>query len=494
MSSIKRNYTFHLLNVLGGLLFPLITFPYTSRVLMADGLGTINFYQSIISYIALAAALGIPSYAVREIARVRDDRHRCAVTAVEVLLLHGAFTLLGYIIVGILVLFVPRIAQGAILFLLLSSSLALAVIGAGWFYHAVEDFKYITIRVTIVRLFLVVGLFLFVHEKEDLIIYSIIHVLGETGGNIFNFFRLRKYLRGTNLSLGELHPLRHLKPALQIFVLNVITSIYVSLDSVMLGFINDEVSVGYYTPPLRLARASIGIVSALGTVLLPRFSNMAINKRMDEFNSLAEKAIGFVIAFSLPMMVGLIALAPAAIHLFSGSNYEPSVLTLQLLAPIIPSIALSGIIGMQILYSQGKEKIVIRATAIGAISNFTLNLFLMPHYAQWGAAFSTSVAEISVTLMCIILGRRYFCFSFKSRRNLNYFAGTALLALWLLLLSRLIDNEMLLLLAAFPSSIVLYFGFLYLRGDRFAFQLISICRRWRDFLNRIAPLLRQREP
>jgi O-antigen/teichoic acid export membrane protein len=360
--------------------------------------------------------------------------------------------------------------------------MALSVIGAGWFYHAVEDFKYVTIRTTIIRFLLLVALFLFVHKKEDLVIYAIIHMLGETGGNLFNFFRLRKYLRGTHISLHELHPLKHLKPSLQLFVLNIIVSIYISLDSVMLGFINNDTAVGYYTPPLRLARASIGIVGALGTVLFPRFANMAINKRMDEFNALAEKAIGFVISLSLPMMVGLIALAPAAIHLYSGSNYEPSILTLQLLAPIIPAITLSGIIGMQILYSQGKEKIVIRATAVGAIANFTLNLCLLPHYAQWGAAFSTSVAEGSVALMCIILGRRYFCFSFRAQRNINYFIGTAFLILWLFLLNRLIHDDLFLILTAVPSSVVIYFGFLYLRGDRFVLQLISICRRWREFL------------
>ena len=62
--SIKKNFILNLINVLSGLLFPLITFPYTSGILMPDGIGLVQFFQTIIGYIALCTALGIPIYAV----------------------------------------------------------------------------------------------------------------------------------------------------------------------------------------------------------------------------------------------------------------------------------------------------------------------------------------------------------------------------------------------------------------------------------------------
>jgi O-antigen/teichoic acid export membrane protein len=489
-SSIKRNYLFNLLNVGGGLFFPLITFPYSSRVLMADGLGSVNFYQSVIGYISLAAALGIPLYAVREVARVRDDRRLAATVVLEVSLLHAFFVALAYILVALLLL-LPRFAEGSTIFLLLSTHLAIQVIGAGWFFQAVEDFKYATIRVTILRLFLTIGLFLFVHSKDDLVAYTVMHVLGETGASFFNFFRLRKYLRGTHLRLAELHPFRHLRPALHIFALNVVISIYVNLDTVMLGFINNDTAVGYYSPAIRLTKTALGVVSALGSVLLPRFSNMIVNNQTLQFHALAEKAIAFIFFLSLPMMIGLMALAPAAIRLFSGSNYEPSILTLQLLAPIIPAISLSGFIGMQILYSQGKEHLVLRATAAGATLSVLLNFCLIPHFAQWGAALSTSIAEIAVASLCIFLGRPYFSFSFRAHQNLNYFVGTALLVPWLLFLSSLIHSNLLLILAAIPSSAALYFGFLFLRKDRFVLQILSLTSDYFHKAIRRARSLRQ---
>lgn len=91
------------------MLFPLITFPYICRVIEADGIGQVNFYQSIVNYISLFTCLGIPMYAIREIARDRDDILKMNRTAVEILLLHSMLTLVGYIIVFILCLTVPQI-------------------------------------------------------------------------------------------------------------------------------------------------------------------------------------------------------------------------------------------------------------------------------------------------------------------------------------------------------------------------------------------------
>ena len=86
--SVKVNYIFNLLNTAVGLLFPIVTFPYVTRIIMADGLGRIQFLGSVINYITLLSALGIPLYAVREIARVRDNVAARNKTTIEILLLH----------------------------------------------------------------------------------------------------------------------------------------------------------------------------------------------------------------------------------------------------------------------------------------------------------------------------------------------------------------------------------------------------------------------
>ncbi|MCL0353015.1 flippase [Bacteroides fragilis] len=469
--SIKNNFLLNLSTTITGLLFPLITFPYASRILMADGIGQVQFFQSIIDYVSLCTALGIPLYAVREIARIRDNKELRSRTTIEILLLHAILTLVGYIVVFILAKTVAKIEIDASLFFLLSTTLFFNTIGVAWFYQAIEDFKYITLRSLFVRILSLVALFIFVKTKQDLFYYAGILVIGTVGNNIFNFFRLRKYIKLSKGEFKRLNLLRHLIPALKIFILNLVISIYVNLDSVMLGFLKNEESVGYYAAATRLTKAILGIVSSLGAVLLPRFSNMITNGQKEEFQLLENKAASFTIALSLPMSVGLIFMAAPIIHIFCGNGFEPSILTLKLVAPIVLFIGLSGIIGMQILYPQGREKYVIISTMVGACINLLINYLLIPQYGQYGAALGTVIAEFMVTVIMILLGRKYLPINILSKQNLHYLIGSIVISILLAFLFVFPLHEVNYLLIGILLSVIVYYAYLLMIKDTLALQL-----------------------
>ena len=469
--SIKNNFLLNLSTTITGLLFPLITFPYASRILMADGIGQVQFFQSIIDYVSLCTALGIPLYAVREIARIRDNKELRSRTTIEILLLHAILTLVGYIVVFILAKTVAKIEIDASLFFLLSTTLFFNTIGVAWFYQAIEDFKYITLRSLFVRILSLVALFIFVKTKQDLFYYAGILVIGTVGNNIFNFFRIRKYIKLSKGEFKRLNLLRHLIPALKIFILNLVISIYVNLDSVMLGFLKNEESVGYYAAATRLTKAILGIVSSLGAVLLPRFSNMITNGQKEEFQLLANKAASFTIALSLPMSVGLIFMAAPIIHIFCGNGFEPTILTLKLVAPIVLFIGLSGIIGMQILYPQGREKYVIISTMVGACINLLINYLLIPQYGQYGAALGTVIAEFMVTVIMILLGRKYLPINILSKQNLHYLIGSIVISILLAFLFVFPLHEVNYLLIGILLSVIVYYAYLLMIKDTLALQL-----------------------
>ena len=192
--SLKKNYLYNLIITVSSMIFPLITFPYAARILMADGIGQVNFFSSIISYISLFTCLGIPLYAVREIAKVRDDHNKLVKTTTEILLLHLCLTFLGYVVVCIMAFCVDKVSVDIPLFLLLSTSLLFTALGCEWFYKGMEDFKYITMRALFVRCISVILLFLLVHTKEDIYWYAFCTVIGTVGNNLYNFIRLRKYV------------------------------------------------------------------------------------------------------------------------------------------------------------------------------------------------------------------------------------------------------------------------------------------------------------
>lgn len=410
--SLKENFIYNMIGTVSGFLFPMITFPYISRVIMAEGIGQVQFYSSIINYVVLLTSLGIPMYATREIARVRDNIADLSRTTTEIISLNLILNIIGYAVVFVMCFTIDQVMQNIPLFLLLSTSILLTTIGCSWFFSGVEDFKYITIRGLIIKIICIVFLFLFVRDKSDLMYYAAYTVFGSIGNNILNFIRLRKYIRLDAFELRELKIWRHLKPALAIFIFNLVTSIYVNLDKVMVGFLSNNESVGYYTSASTLSHILLMAVTSLGTVMLPRLSNLVKQGDMESFNSLAKKSYNFIVTTSLPICGGLIILAPSLIRIFSGDMFIPAIHTLQFLSPIIVAIGISNLIGIQVLYPLGKIKIVTISTLVGAIINCTLNFLLIPKYAQNGAAVATVSAEVCVTLTQIIIARKYIPFKF----------------------------------------------------------------------------------
>ena len=476
-TSVKSNFLLNVIYSLSGILFHLITFPYVSRILMADGVGIVHFLQSIVNYVALCSSLGIPLYAIREIARVRDNIEACSRITVEILILHLILTILGYLAIFVLLCYVDQIHAHFSLFLLLSIHLMLNALGAYWFYQGVENFKYITIRAVTVRILAAIALFLLVKERSDLMSYAFVIVAAEAGNNLFNFFRLKKYIDVKSLRISELRPLRHLKPALKIFVLNLVISIYVNLDTVMLGFLKNETIVGYYAAATRITKSILSIAQSLGGVLLPKFSNLAEIHHLDELRLLADKSLRFVILLSLPLTVGVICMASPLIHLFCGNNFDPSILTIQIMAPIIIFISISNIAGPQILYALGKEKLVIVSTFCGAIINVSLNLLLIPRYSQYGAGFATSVAEFWVLILMIVFCRKYIQIRIFTSQNMKYVIGSIILLCWLMFLGGLGLNENVYCLVGIASSVVIYTSYLILTKDSFVVEMSYLLRR-----------------
>lgn len=422
--SIKRNYIFNLLSTISSLLFPIITFPYVSRILLADGIGQVNFFYSIVQYVSLLTSIGIPLYGVREIAKVRDNIKERNIIAVEILLLHVFLTIIGYIIIVILIINVSEIQANVSLFLILSTYLLLVTIGCEWFYQGVEEFEYIAIRSLVVKSISVILLFLLVKEKEDILWYGVYTVLGILGGNVLNFIRLKKFLSEERFSLKSIKPLRHFIPALKIFILSVIVSIYLQLNTIMLGFIDDSTSVGLFTAASKLSHMVLGIVTSLVTVMLPRLANLVSMGNKDEFNRLVYKTICFVMAISLPITFGLILVAKYLIPIFCGETYSSAILTLQIISPVIILIGIGNVIGTQILYPQGHENKVIISTAFGALVNVLLNILLIPRLSQNGAAISTVCAELVVTISLILLGYKYIPIRWNSKDFINYLIST----------------------------------------------------------------------
>ena len=475
--SVKVNYILNLINTGTQMLFPLITFPYVCRVIEADGIGQINFFQSIISYISLFTCLGIPMYAIREIARDRSDVVQMNRTAMEILLLHSMLTLVGYAIVAILCLTVPQIQVNIPLFLILSLTIFFTAIGCEWFYQGIEDFKYITIRGLIIKTVSVVLLFIFVKSKTDLLYYGCYTVFGVLGGNIFNFFRLRKYIHRENIIFSELHIKRHVKPVLKVFSFSVVTSIYLQLNTVLLGFLKNALAVGYFAAATKVMQMLLMMSSCLGSVMMPRASHLIAENKEDEFNRLIQKSYDFTLAIALPMTIGLIFCAPSLITALCGVKFEHSILPSQIIAPIILMVAISNVFGIQVLFPKGKINIVTLCCGIGAVADLILNLCLIPFFSYIGTSIAYLGAEVATTVSMYFIGRRYIPIIYFKKSHLTYALGCIVMAFALYGLSLLQLPTLTILLLQGCCGVLAYFIILCICKDEMLVQILSKIKR-----------------
>lgn len=473
MASLKTNVVFNFLNTITGIVFPVITFPYAARVLLPEGIGAVNFLQSIVAYIVLLTSLGIPMYAVREVAKYRDDIVKRNTVTVEITLLSLILCLGGYVIVWILGEFVPQIHSQLALFYVLSLTILFTNLGVNWFFQAIEDFKFITVRAVIFRLLAAMALFLFVKTKDDLLIYALVTVGSTVGNNIINFIHLRKYIVLKQISWNHLQVWRHLKPSLHIFVFNLITSIYLNLNTVMLGFMKGDSAVGFYTAGNKISHIVLSVVASLGVVLLPRCSNLVENGRMDEFAAVTRKSYSLVQALSLPSTLGLILLASPIIIIFGGSEFADASSVLAWTAPIIVFIGLSNVFGIQILYPLGKENLVIWSTVGGAVINLLLNLLLIPYWSYTGAAISTFIAELTVLLIQILWGYRYIPFSLFEKVNVNYLIASLVMAVVVFPLTLFLNNVWLILILSTLVGGSIYAVVLWILKDSLFYEILQ---------------------
>ena len=395
--SVKYNFIMNEILTVAGIIFPLITFPYISRVLLVEGSGKVAFATSVVTYFTMFASLGIPTYGVRACAIVRDNKEKLSKTVQELLIISGGTTLLTYIVFGISLFVIPEFAQERTLLLIVGLGIGLNTIGVQWLYNALEQYSYIT---TCSILFKVIGMilmFLLVKESSDYQIYGGVYVIASFGSYVLNFICLRKFV--TFQKTGTYQFKQHLKHIMVFFAMSAGASIYLNLDVVMLRFLQSNEAVGYYNAGIKVKTVLVTCVTSLGTVLLPRLSYYIETADKKAFQLMVGKAFRFVFVAASAVTVYFSIFARESILLLSGEAFLPAVGPMMILMPTVLLIGLSNVTGIQILTPNGREREVMYSIWGGAILDFVLNLIVIPKFSANGAALSTLLAEGMVLLL-----------------------------------------------------------------------------------------------
>ncbi len=380
-------------------LFPLITYPYVFRVLHAGGVGRVDYATSIVNYFALIASLGVNVYAVREGAKVRDEKEKLNRFASQIFTINVLSTLVSFAALLLFLLVVPSMQEYKWLILLLSLSTLFSTMGIEWMNTIFEDYLYITIRSLLTRIISLVLLFVLVRNAEDYYLYALLNVFTNGIVCIMNWAYCRRYV--TIKVTKKIEWKKHSKPIFLLFANSVTTSIYVSADTTMIGVFSGDVAVGLYSIAAKVYGVVKKMIVAMYSVTIPRISYHLGNNEHDKVREVYSKLLSNILIVLLPSSCGLICIAKEIILLMGGEEYLGAVSTLRLLSVALLGAILGGTVTYCYNIPFGREKDNVIATCISAAINLGLNFILIPKYKQDGAALTTAISEIFVFVFCI---------------------------------------------------------------------------------------------
>ena len=391
-NSVNKNAAYNTIKTVFGIIYPLITFPYISRVLMPENVGKINFGSSVVSYFMLIASLGVTTYAIRECSKVRDNRDKLQSTASQILSINILSTLIAYLALAVTLVVARPLDSYRELICIQSATIIFTTLGADWINSAIEDFKFIAMRTVGMQIVSLVLMFIFVHNPEDYIIFALISVIASSGANIINIVYRRKFCK-TRLTF-QIDWKKHLPPILTLFSLFLAQTIYCNSDITMLGLMKGDYEVGLYSTSVRIYNLVNQVVASVAFVVMPQ---LAISFAKDDFkrvNELLRYALNFIVVLGLPCLVGMNIICSSIIGTLGGNEYLGASTSLHILSLSLACSFVGGWICNMMLPS-GRDAVCLRSGAISAVLNVVLNIFLIPIYGLNGAAFTTFLAELT---------------------------------------------------------------------------------------------------
>lgn len=453
--SLAKNAILNGIKQVCSIIYPLITFPYASRILGVDNYGKIGFSSSIVNYAVLIASLGISNYAIREGAKRRDNKADVKKIVDEIFTLNVLSTIVAFLLLIITVALFPKF-HGYELLIFINSMIVISnTIGRDWVNTIFEDYKYITIRYIISQGIAVILMFLFVHTKEDYVIYAITSISGIVLANLFNVIHIKK-VYGFGLALSNIKDsAKHFKPIMLMFGTAIAMQIYINSDVTIIGFFLDDAAVGSYSASVKIYTLVKSLVNALLLVAIPRFSHDLAGGNESKVANQLSILMNSLLLVVVPAMMGLILFSNNIIKLVAGNEYTNGTSSLRILGVALLFATLACFFINVIMLPRNMEKRIFYVSIISAIINIILNIVLIPVWNIEAAAFTTTLAECIMLGCGIVYSKQYYRFDSYKGLIVGGIGGITVSAVYIFV-SKVFSNSYVQLIAGILISCVIY--------------------------------------
>lgn len=391
---VLKNYLYNLSYQILVLILPLITVPYISKVLGAAGVGDFSFTYANVQYFVILGMIGITLYGNRQIAYVRENSEKLKNTFYSIYTLQAITVSISFILYLIFV-FVFNNNEYKWLYMMQGINIIAALFDISWFFMGIEKFKETVTRNTLVKLVSLACIFIFVKTPEDTIKYTAILGLSSLIGNLTFWIYIPKVIGFKNIKVYKLK--LHLKSVLALFVPQIAVHIYLLLDRTMLGIITNTVQVGYYENSQKMINMALNITGALTIVMMPKIANTFAKGDIKKVKYYIKNSFFFVNALGIPLMFGLMGISKELSPWFFTAKFVGIDKLIIVSSITILLMSWSKVIGSQFLIPLNKNKEYTISVSLGALVNFSLNLFILKKFGAMGACISTIISEFTVT-------------------------------------------------------------------------------------------------
>ena len=474
MKKLVSNYLFVLSNQLLTMIVPLITMPYITRVLLVEGVGRHGTVVSVVGIFVLFAMMSIPLYGTREIAVARAKGRDCSgifFSIYAVQLATSTFVFLAYLAFVFLVVEVDRT-----LYLISILTVGASILDISWYFFGVEKAKKIAIRNMIVRVISVICIFTFVNSIDDLPIYVLILSLAVLIGQIVMWGPL---LREIKIRCPKWLEVRtHLRPILILFLPSLAILTYGHLNVIFLDIISGSTQVGFYRPAFQIIFLILGIMTSVSTVMMPRMANEFSGGHIKEMKVYLRYVLQFVLFISMPLTLGMIAIAENMVLWYLGNAFEPVAVLLYIMAAKIVLVGLTNVFGLQVLVAVGEQNKYTIAVTVGALVGIGINLLLAFRWGAIATALALLSAEIAAVMLLMIFAREFYQVRTFLRDTVKYTVVAGVMY-GVILLTSVLVNLTGILLTIFQVLLggIVYLGILLLIKDSFIWKVLRMLRR-----------------
>lgn len=458
---IAKNFMYNSIYQLITIILPIITIPYVSRVLGAEGIGKYVYTNAYAQYFILVGMIGLSFYSTRQIAYVRDSQQKLNKVFWELNILR--FITMGISLIFYIIIFLVINQKDKFIYLIQGLYILASIADISWYFMGLENFKKTVTKNIVTKVAGVILIFLLVKRQDQVWMYILILGSSQLLGQLLMWINIPKFISLKSINIHDLY--LHIYGSFKFFIPQIAIQVYTLMDRTMLGLVKGESEVGIYDNSQKIIRIILTLLTSLATVMMPYMSNMFANKDMEKFKISFKRAFSFTSFMSFPMTIGLISISRSFVPWFFGKQFVGLEYLMYVGSWMMIPIAWSSVLGTQVMISMKKENLYTISVSIAAVINIVLNILLIPKLSSMGTTISSLAAECVGTIIQVYFLRDFIRISSLFKGIHRYIFGSLLMFVIIKGIDRFLNTNILSTFIEILIGFFVYFIVMYIIKD-----------------------------